>query len=121
MGDFTSLKIWQNAHGLTLKIYRLTAKLSREELFGLTSQIRRASISVESNIAEGESRYSTKDKLNFFIQARSSAAEVQSQLILVADLYTKLHDEALRLKDNYQILSRQINSLISYRRKNDET
>lgn len=121
MGDFTNLKIWQNAHELTLKIYKLTARLPREELFGLSSQIRRAAISVESNIAEGESRYSTKDKLNFFIQARSSAAEVQSQLILIADLYIKLSAESLYLKDDYGMLSRQINSLINYRRENDET
>ncbi len=117
MGDFTDLKIWQNAHRLTLLIYKLTSKLPREEIFSLVSQLRRAAISVESNIAEGESRYTQKDKINFFIQARSSAAEVQTQLLLVHDLYSKLSQEAIDLKNNYEILNKQINSLISFRRK----
>lgn len=56
MGDFRELEVWQEAHKLTLEIYKLTEKLPRSEQFGLISQIRRASVSVESNIAEGENR-----------------------------------------------------------------
>ncbi len=67
MSDFTRLKIWQKAQNLTLLVYKLTSKLPKEELFGLSSQIRRAAIPVGSNIAEGESRYLQKDKINFFI------------------------------------------------------
>jgi four helix bundle protein len=116
MGSFSDLKIWQNSHKLTLSVYVLTSRLPKEELFGLTSQLRRAAVSVESNIAEGESRYTEKDKLNFFIQARSSAAEVQTQLLLIHDIYLKLSTKANELKNEYVILSRQINSLISFRR-----
>lgn len=116
MGSFTDLKIWQNSHRLTIEVYALTSRLPKEELFGLTSQLRRAAISVESNIAEGESRYTEKDKLNFFIQARSSAAEVQTQLFLIHDIYSKLSAKATELKNEYEILSKQINSLISFRR-----
>ncbi|KKQ28309.1 MAG: S23 ribosomal protein [Candidatus Roizmanbacteria bacterium GW2011_GWB1_40_7] len=116
MGNFTNLKIWQNSHKLTLEVYILTSSLPKEELFGLTSQLRRAAISVESNIAEGESRYTQKDKLNFFIQARSSAAEVQTQLFLIHDIYSKLSVKANELKNEYEILSKQINSLITFRR-----
>lgn len=117
MGDFTNLTVWQKAHDFTLEVYRISSKLPREEVFGLTSQIRRAAISVVSNIAEGESRYATKDKLNFFIQARSSAAEVQSQLLLLSDLYPKLSLPAKELRTKYDHLCKQINSLISFRRK----
>lgn len=116
MGNFADLKIWQNAHKLTLLIYKLTSDLPKEEIFSLISQLRRAAISVESNIAEGEARYTQKDKINFFIQARSSAAEVQTQLLLVHDLYSKLSPKAIDLKNNYEILNKQINSLITFRR-----
>lgn len=121
MSDFTRLKIWVKAHELTLLVYKLSSKLPKEEIFGLSSQLRRAAVSVGSNIAEGESRYSTKDKLNFFIQARSSAAELQSQLLLISDLYPKLSSGALKIKDDYEGLGKQINSLITFRRKNDKT
>lgn len=119
MADFIKLKIWQKAHELALGAYGLTRKLPREELFGLTNQMRRAAVSVESNIAEGESRYSSKDKINFFIQGRSSAAELQTQLLLVSDLYRKFSSEAISLKNEYESLNKQINSLIAYRRKTD--
>ena len=116
MGNFNNLKIWQNSHKLTLKVYALTSSLPKEELFGLTSQLRRAAISVESNIAEGESRYTEKDKLNFFILARSSAAEVQTQLFLIHDIYSKLSTKAGELRNEYEVLGKQINSLITFRR-----
>lgn len=115
------LKIWKIAHELTLEIYRLTSQLPKDELFSLTSQIRRAAISVVSNIAEGESRYTNKDKINFFIQARSSAAEVQAQLLLISDLYFKQSKQALIIKDEYESLNKQINSFISFRRSQAET
>ena len=117
MSDFKKLKIWQIAHQLTLKMYGLTKKLPREEIFGLISQTRRAAISVESNIAEGESRYTNRDKINFFVQARSSASELQTQLILITDLYPVLSESSTKLENEYEILSKQINSLINFRRK----
>lgn len=119
MSDFTKLKVWQEAHKLTLKVYDLTSKLPKEETFGLVNQMRRAAVSVESNIAEGEARYGSKDKLNFFIQSRSSIAELQTQLLVIADLHQMLKLKALSLKDEYTVLYMQLNSLISYRRKAD--
>lgn len=118
MSDFTRLTVWQKSHHLAQQIYKLTSKLPREEVFGLSSQMRRAAVSIGSNIAEGESRYTNKDKLNFFVQSRSSAAELQSQLLLVADLYKDLAKLATGLKDEYDLLSKQINSLITFRRNN---
>lgn len=83
---FTDLEVWKEAHKLTLLVYKLTKKFPKAETFGLTSQIRRAVISVESNIAEGFSRYHFKDRLNFYYQSRGSASEVQTQLIIAKDL-----------------------------------
>lgn len=118
MGDFTKLKIWTKAHELTLKVYMLTSKLPKNELFGLTSQLRRAAVSVESLIAEGESRFTTPDRLKFFIDARASAAECETQLLIIKDLFKNISKEASLLRDEYNALGKQINSLISYRRKN---
>lgn len=118
MGDFTKLKVWQEAHRLTLKAYQLTGKLPEGETYVLKPQLRRAAISYESNIAEGETRYTNPSKLNFFIDSRSSGAEIQTQLMVVRDVYKKLAPEASELISEYESLSKQLNSLISYRRKN---
>ena len=118
MGEFKELKIWQKAHELTIKIYMLTNGLPKSELFVLVSQLRRAAISVESNIAEGENRYSVADKNKFLIDARASCAEVRTQLLLVSDLYEDLKKDATNLEEEYRILAMQINKLISYRRVN---
>jgi len=117
MSDYEKLEVWKTAHKLTLEIYMLTKKLPKEELFGLLSQIRRAAISVESNLAEGESRYSKADKIKFFIEARSSGAEVETQLLIISDLYESLSDESSILRNKYKILGKQINSLINFRRQ----
>lgn len=84
--NFTDLETWKEAHKLTLKIYKVTKYFPKEEMFGLISQIRRAVISIESNIAEGFARFHYKDRLNFYFQARGSVSEVESQLITSKDL-----------------------------------
>lgn len=116
MGDFRKLEIWQEAHKLTLEIYKLTEKLPKSEQFGLTSHIRKTAISTESNIAEGESRYSRGEKIQFFTIARGSIAEIKTQLLIIRDLYSKLKTEAEEIFDRYSILEKRINSLISYHR-----
>lgn len=116
MGDFKKLKVWQKAHELTIRVYTLTKKLPKDENFGLKSQLRRAAVSCESDIAEGETRYTQAAKLNFFVDARSSAAECQTQLMVIRDFYSKLAQEAQELISEYELLSMQLNSLISFRR-----
>lgn len=116
MGDFRKLEVWQEAHGLTLAVYKLTYKLPKSEQFGLIPQIRRASISVESNIAEGENRYSSKDKIQFFIVSRGSIAEVKTQLLIISDLYNNIKDKSLDIFEKYSKLEKRLNSLIAYRR-----
>jgi four helix bundle protein len=84
--NFTDLEVWKESHKLTLLVYRITKEFPKEEMFGLISQIRRAVISIESNIAEGFARFHYKDRLNFYFQARGSISELESQLITSKDL-----------------------------------
>ncbi len=84
--NFTDLEAWKEAHKLTLLIYKVTRNFPKEEMFGLISQIRRAAISIESNIAEGFARFHYKDRVNFYFQARGSVSEVESQSITSKDL-----------------------------------
>lgn len=83
---FTDLKVWAEAHKLTLLLYKYTKAFPKSETFGLTSQLRRAVISIESCIAEGFSRYHFRDRLVFYYDARGSIGEVQSQTITAKDL-----------------------------------
>ena len=77
---FKDLNAWKEGHKLVLEIYRITKAFPKDELFGLTSQIRRAVVSYTSNIAEGFSRKMPKDKARFYTMALGSLTEVQSQL-----------------------------------------
>jgi four helix bundle protein len=83
---FTQLKVWEKAHHLTLAIYRQTAGFPADERFGLTSQMRRAAVSVPANIAEGFARSTSPDRARFYGMARSSAEELKYYLILGKDL-----------------------------------
>lgn len=83
---FKDLIVWQKAHSFVLSIYQLTTQLPKDEQFGLTSQIRRASVSIPANIAEGFPRRTAKDKLRFYNIAKGSLEEVRYYLILIQDL-----------------------------------
>ncbi|MFA6536194.1 MAG: four helix bundle protein [Candidatus Paceibacterota bacterium] len=90
---FKDLVAWQEAHKLVLKVYQLTKLFPKDEMFGLTSQLRRAVVSVSSNIAEGFTRNSKKDKSHFYSTAKGSVSEVESQLLIAKDLgYISLND-----------------------------
>lgn len=84
--SFERLEAWKKARELTKMIYQVTAKYPNEERFGLISQIRRASVSVASNLAEGSGRITNKDKAHYSAQAYSSLMEVLNQLIISFDL-----------------------------------
>lgn len=86
ISKFTDLEAWKEAHNLTLLVYFVTQKFPKSETYGITSQLRRAAVSVESCIAEGFARFHYKDRLNFYYDARGSVAEVQSQSITSRDL-----------------------------------
>src|SRR4051812_19852402 len=86
MRDFTTLKVWQAAHQLALDTYRVTQNFPREELYGITNQIRRASVSVPANLAEGFSREGDRERAHFVNIAIGSMGEVQYFLLLSRDL-----------------------------------
>jgi four helix bundle protein len=100
--SFRDLAVWQRAMQLTVAIYKLTQGFPREELYGLTSQIRRSAVSIPSNIAEGQGRASTGEFRQFLGIARGSTCEVQTQLELARALSfgsPKLIDEAESLSN----------------------
>ena len=86
ISSFTQLIAWQKAHKLVLFIYKITKDFPDEEKFGLVSQMRRASVSISSNIAEGFARKSKKDKDQFYIFSKTSNLELQNQLLISRDL-----------------------------------
>ena len=83
---FKDLKVWQKAYGLCLEVYAICKKFPRDERFELSSQVRRAVVSIPSNIAEGYARETTKDYLRFLSIASGSLAELETQLLLCKDL-----------------------------------
>jgi four helix bundle protein len=85
-GTYRDLRVWQSAIELTVNIYRVTGKFPAHELYGLSSQIRRAAVSVASNVAEGKGRSSDKELLQFLSRARGSCYELQTQLEIAASL-----------------------------------
>ena len=88
--SFKQLVVWQKSVELVEALYKSTASLPRSEDFGLTSQMRRAAVSIPSNIAEGKKRATKNDFLNFLHIADGSAAELETQIILCKKLYGKI-------------------------------
>lgn len=83
---FTDLVAWQEGHRLVLAVYGVSEKFPKSEVFGLTNQIRRCSVSIVSNVAEGFSRNTFRDKNQFYFMALGSTTELQSQLLVARDL-----------------------------------
>jgi four helix bundle protein len=81
VGTHKDLEVWGKAMDLAAQVYSLTARLSKEELYGLTSQIRRSAVSIPSNIAEGVTRHSRKEFIQFLHIASGSVAELETQLL----------------------------------------
>lgn len=98
---FTDLFAWKEAHTLVLAIYQATKKFPKEELFGLVSQLRRAAVSITSNIAEGFSRNSYKEKIQFYNIGLGSLTEVENQLIISKDI-------GYITKENFQNILEQV-------------
>ena len=118
--SFEELPVWKDARKFANKIYNLTKKFPKEENYGLTSQITRATVSIGSNIAEGFDRYSKKDFVKFLIIARGSISEIQNDLYIALDLkYINQND----FQETYALakgLGKQINGFIKYLRSYDK-
>ena len=109
---FQDLRVWQNAHKLTLEIYQYTRKFPQNEIFSLTAQLRRSASSVSANIAEGFWRETTKEFIRFLYNSRGSIGETINHLILAKDLEYIDDNVLTSLTERYQTLAKSINSLI---------
>ena len=114
---FKGVIAWQKAMLIAKVIYSLTKKLPKVELFGLTNQMRRAAVSIPSNIAEGYSRNSSKDYLRFLSIARGSLAELETQLILCQEINYfsegEIADCLTKIKEAGKILNAMVNTITS--------
>ena len=109
---FTDLDAWKEGHKLVLMVYKDTDKFPKEEKFGLTQQLRRAVVSVTSNIAEGFSRRSNKEKARFYFISKGSLTEAQNQLFISRDLaYLKVSDFE-KIVDQANLVGKLVSGLI---------
>jgi len=119
--SYRDLRVWQQAMDLAMQIYRLTEGFPKHELYGLTGQIRRAAISIPSNIAEGKGRRTDRDFSNFLFRARGSLLELETQISLAQRLeYLKEADAASALKKTAAVGS-SLTGLINSLREREET
>jgi len=112
MKNFRDLKVWERAHAFVLRLYRSTKAFPREEIYGLTSQIRRAAVSVPSNIAEGCGRSGDTELARFCQIAMGSASETEYQLLLARDLEYLEIDEYQELDQQLGKVKRMLNRFI---------
>jgi len=114
---FTDLVAWQEGHKLVLLIYKSINKFPKEELFGLISQMRRCAVSITSNISEGFSRNTLKDKNQFYYMALGSVTELQNQLLISRDLNYVSHYIFKEIANQSVFVHKLINGLIKSNRK----
>lgn len=117
MGNFRELKIWQEGKNLAVDIYKITGNGKFDKDYGLKDQIRRATVSISSNIAEGDERNSNKEAIRFLYIANGSLAEVITQLHIAFEIGYIDKDIFDSLCLRLETLSKQIKSLINYRSK----
>jgi four helix bundle protein len=111
--SFKDLRVWQEAMKFTVEVYRVTAGFPKHELYGLSQQIRRAAVSVPSNIAEGKGHRSDREFGHFLLHARGSLLEVQTQIMIAKELQYLKSEDAKRLLTSSDAIGRSLNSLIN--------
>jgi four helix bundle protein len=111
--SFRDLRVWQEAMKLTADIYRSTANLPKHELYGLSQQIRRAAVSVPSNIAEGKGHRSDKEFAHFLFHARGSLLELQTQVLIAEELQYLSTEDTQRLLASTEGVGRALSGLIN--------
>ena len=111
MSDFRKLSVWQKAHRLTLDIYRATTTFPQNELYGLTSQMRRCCVSIGSNIAEGCGRSGEVEKARFLRIAKGSVSELEYQVLVCCDLEYLQPDVGKKITGQVQEVGRMLSSL----------
>jgi four helix bundle protein len=117
MGNFRELRVWKRAKDLAVYIYKTTGYGRFAKDYGLRDQIRRASVSVASNIAEGDELGTDKQSVNFFYTARGSSAEVLTQAIIAFEIGYLTDDNFSHIENECQSISKMLNKLIKSRSK----
>ena len=112
MKDFRKMQVWHKGHKLALEIYKLTAKFPKEEIYGLSSQIRRAAVSIPTNIAEGCGRGSAKELKQFITISMGSASEVEYQILLSYELCYMDRKTYDNLNSDIQEIKKMLSSYI---------
>ncbi|MBX3004994.1 MAG: four helix bundle protein [Anaerolineales bacterium] len=112
MKDFRKLQVWEKSHLFALHVYKATAQFPAAELYGLTSQLRRAAVSVPSNIAEGVGRGSDADMRRFLQIAFGSASEIEYQLLLAFELKFLNSEQHTLLNQDITEVKKMLSSLI---------
>ncbi|MFB6212890.1 MAG: four helix bundle protein [Candidatus Magasanikbacteria bacterium] len=110
--SFTDLKAWEKGHNLVISIYDVVSNFPKSEEFGLSSQMRRAVVSITSNIAEGFSRKSYKEKVNFYSMSLGSTTELQNQLLVAKDVGYLSKSDFEELSNKTVEVHKLINGLI---------
>ena len=110
--SFTDLNAWKESHRLVLMVYKTTKDFPSDERFGLSNQLRRAVVSISSNIAEGFSRRSQEDKNHFYFMAQGSNTEVQNQLLIARDVGYINKDNFKENANQTVVVNKLINGLI---------
>jgi four helix bundle protein len=112
--SFEDLLVWQKAHSFVLAVYGLTGAFPKHEMFGLTSQFRRAAVSIPANIAEGFRRRGASDKARFYNIAQSSVEECRYYLILAKDLvYADVQEASRLIQEVSKLLEAYVNSILN--------
>jgi four helix bundle protein len=112
-GTSEDLKVWRRSMDLVLQVYRCTASFPRQEIYGLTSQMRRSAVSIPSNIAEGKGRYSRKELLQFLFHARGSLLELRTQITIATELGFLVCNDGQTLATHACEVGRLLNGLIN--------
>jgi len=119
MGNFRELDVWKKAKDLAVEIYKLTENDFFKRDFSLRDQIRRAAVSIPSNIAEGDERFSNKESIRYFYIANGSIAELITQLLICKEIGYLSESEVDMFLSELEKLSKMIKTLIKYRVSNE--
>ncbi|HRJ57996.1 MAG TPA: four helix bundle protein [Anaerolineales bacterium] len=112
MRDFRSLKVWEKSHDLTLKIYKITDTFPNHELYGITSQVRRAAVSIPTNIAEGSGKDSDAELKRYFLIAMGSSSELEYLLLLAHELKYFSTSDYQELQESLTEIRKMLNAFI---------
>ncbi|MDD2482682.1 MAG: four helix bundle protein [Candidatus Shapirobacteria bacterium] len=118
--NFTDLNIWKEANKLAISIYKITQTFPKSEIFGIISQLQRASTSISANIAEGFGRKGNKEFIQFLYQSKGSLYETQNFILFSQDIGYIEKSQAKALLDQYESLAKMLNSFITKVKYNND-